>query len=144
MAVRDPAIKRNFKCKVCQSALELGNMGKGAVVKHSKSVKRVQNSESWKSSSAAMLASWTGAKNLQTNKFDNNLTDSSSENMINYDVSETDSKVTIDPASSSQNLDVPNQGISSSSTGSDSSIFLKWAIIESWNPYNFKLVRLDY
>ena len=29
MAVRDPAIKRNFKCKVCQSALELGNMGKG-------------------------------------------------------------------------------------------------------------------
>ena len=36
-------------------------MRKGAVVKHSKSVKHVQNSESRKSSSAAMLASWIGA-----------------------------------------------------------------------------------
>ena len=75
-----------------------------------------------------MLASWTGAKNLQTNKFDNNVTDSSSKNMINHDFSEANSKVTIDPAPSSQNLDVPNQGISLSSTGSGSSIFEKWAI----------------
>ena len=71
-----------------------------------------------------MLASWTGARNLQTNKFDNNVTDSSSKNMINHDFYETNSKVTIDPAPSSHNLDVPNQGISSSSTGSGSSIFL--------------------
>ena len=61
--LEDPASKHNFKCKVRQSTLELGNMGKGAVVKHSKSVKHVQNSESRKSSSATMLASWTGTKN---------------------------------------------------------------------------------
>ena len=75
-----------------------------------------------------MLASWTGAKNLQTNKFDNNVTDSSSKNMINHDFSETNSNVTIDPAPSSQNLDVPNQGISSFSSRSASSIFEKWTI----------------
>ena len=46
---------------MCQSTLELVNIGKGPVVKHIKSVKHVQNSESRKSSSAAMLASWTGA-----------------------------------------------------------------------------------
>ena len=45
-------------------------MGREAVVKNSKSVKHVQNSESRNCSSAAMLASWTGAKNLQTHKFD--------------------------------------------------------------------------
>ena len=39
-------------------------MGKGAVVMHSKSVKHVQNSENWKSSSAAMLASWAVPKIL--------------------------------------------------------------------------------
>jgi len=39
-------------------------MGREALVKHSKSVKHVQNSESRNCSSAAMLASWTGAKNL--------------------------------------------------------------------------------
>ena len=44
MAVEDPASKHNFKCIVCQFTLELGNMGK--VVKHSKFVKHVQNSES--------------------------------------------------------------------------------------------------
>ena len=36
--LEDPASKHNFKCKVCQSTLELGNMGKWAVVKHSKSI----------------------------------------------------------------------------------------------------------
>ena len=55
--LEDPASKLNFKCKVCQSTLVLGNMGKGAVVKHSKSFKHVQNFESRKSSLAAMLAS---------------------------------------------------------------------------------------
>ena len=35
--LEDPASKHNFKCEVCQSTLELGNVGKGAVVKHSKS-----------------------------------------------------------------------------------------------------------
>ena len=100
------------------------------MVENSKSVKNVQNSGSRKSSLAAMLAFWTGAKNLQTNKFDNNVivTDSSSENMINHVFSETNSKVTIHSATSIQNLDVPNQGISSSSTGSGSGIFEKWAI----------------
>ena len=39
-------------------------MGKATVVKHSKSVKHVQNSEGRKSSLAGMLASWTGAKNI--------------------------------------------------------------------------------
>ena len=39
-------------------------MVKGAVVKRCKSVKDVQNSERQKSSSAAMIGSWTGAKNL--------------------------------------------------------------------------------
>ena len=73
-------------------------MGKGAVVKHSKTVKHVQNSETQKSSSAAMLASWTVAKNLQTNKFDNSVTDSSSENMINHDFFDDNPEVTIDPA----------------------------------------------
>ena len=61
-------------------------MGKAAVVKHTKSVKPVQHSETQKNSLAAMLASWTSAKNLQTDKFDNNVTDSSSENMINRDL----------------------------------------------------------
>ena len=96
--LEDPASKRNFKCKVCQSTLELGNMGKGAVVKHSKSVKHVQNSESRKSSAAAMLSFWTGNKNLQTSKLHNNVTDSSSENMVNHDFSESNPEVTIDPA----------------------------------------------
>ena len=44
MAVEDPARKHNFKCIVCQFTLELRNMEKG--VKHSNSVKHVQNSES--------------------------------------------------------------------------------------------------
>ena len=58
----------------------------------------MQNSESQKSSSAAMLVSWTGAKNLQSNKFDNNITDSSSKNMMNHDFSKTNPEVTMDPA----------------------------------------------
>ena len=64
-------------------------------------------------------------RNLSTNKFDNNVTDSSSENMINHDFSKTNPEVTIDPAPPSQNFDVPNQGISSSFTASDPSIFEK-------------------
>ena len=65
-----------------------------------------------------MLAFWTGGKTLQTNKLHNNVTDSSSKNP----------EVTIDQAPPSQNLDVPNQGISSSSGASDPSNFEKWAI----------------
>ena len=72
-------------------------MGKGAVVKHSKTVKHVHNSETRKISLAAMLASWTVTKNLQMNKFDNNVTDSSSENMINHDFFDDNPEVTIDP-----------------------------------------------
>ena len=49
-----------------------------------------------------MLAFWTGGKTPQTNKFHNNVTDSSSKNP----------EVTIDQAPTSQNLDVPNQDIS--------------------------------
>ena len=57
--LEDPASKHNFMCKVCQSTLELGNMGKEAVVKQTRFVKHVQNSESRKSSLAASsLASW--------------------------------------------------------------------------------------
>ena len=100
--LEDPASKHNFKCKVCQSTLELGNMGKAVLTKHIKSVKHVRNSESRKSSSAAMLAFWTGGKTLQTNKLHNNVTDSSSKNP----------EVKIDQAPPSQNLDVPNQDIS--------------------------------
>ena len=48
--------------------------------------------------------------------------------MINHDFSETNPEVTIDPAPPSLNLDVPNQGISSSSTASGPSMFEKWAI----------------
>ena len=39
--LEDPASKHNFKCKVCQSILELGNMGKAVLTKHIKSVKHV-------------------------------------------------------------------------------------------------------
>ena len=53
--LEDPASKHNFKRKVCQSALELGNMGKAVLTKHIKSVKHVRNFENRKSSSAAML-----------------------------------------------------------------------------------------
>ena len=77
-------------------------MGKAVLTKHIKSVKHVWNSEGQKSSSAAILAFWTGGKTLQTNKLHNNVTDSSSKNP----------EVTIDQAPTSQNLDVPNQGIS--------------------------------
>ena len=72
-----------------------------------------------------MLASWTGAKNLQTNKFDNNVTDSSYENMTDQDFSESNPLVTIDPAPPSLNLGAPNQGISLSSTASGPSIKLR-------------------
>ena len=61
--MEDTASKRNFKCIICQSSLELGNMGRGALVKHCKSVKHKSNLESQKSSSASMLALWTGAQN---------------------------------------------------------------------------------
>ena len=54
----DPISKHNFRCKVCQCTLELGNMGKGALVKHTKSAKHVKNSEELNSASAGILASW--------------------------------------------------------------------------------------
>ena len=43
----DPMSKGNFRCKVCQSTLELGNMGRGALVNHNKSAKHIKNSVGW-------------------------------------------------------------------------------------------------
>ena len=51
--LEDPASKHNFKFKVCQSTLDLGNIGKAVLSKHIKSVEHVRNSEGRKSSSAA-------------------------------------------------------------------------------------------
>ena len=57
--LEDRASKHDFVYKVCQSTLELGNMGKEAVVKQTRSVRHVLNTESRKSSLAAfLLASW--------------------------------------------------------------------------------------
>ena len=55
----DPMNKHNFRCKFCQSSLELANMGRAAVVKHMKSSKHVTNSQELNSTSAGLLASWT-------------------------------------------------------------------------------------
>ena len=55
----DPTTKHNFRCKLCQASLELGNMGRGALVKHMKSSKYVKNSQESNSASAGLLASWT-------------------------------------------------------------------------------------
>ena len=44
----DPMSKHSFKCKTCQVTLDLGNMGRGALVKHNKSVKHIKNSEKTK------------------------------------------------------------------------------------------------
>ena len=70
----DPMSKHNFRCKVCQSTLELGNMGRGALVKHTKSAKHIKNSEDLNSASAGMLASWTRPVNKSV---ESNLTTSS-------------------------------------------------------------------
>ena len=48
----DPKSKHSFKCKVCQSTLDLGNMGRGALVKHNKSAKHIKNLEELNSASA--------------------------------------------------------------------------------------------
>ena len=65
----DPMSKHSFKCKTCQVTLDLGNMGRGALVKHNKSVKHIKNSEKTKSTSAAMLQFWTrpAAKSVESN-----------------------------------------------------------------------------
>ena len=70
----DPMSKHNFRCKVCQSTLELGNMGRGALLKHTKSAKHIKNSEDLNSASAGMLASWTRPVNKSV---ESNLTTSS-------------------------------------------------------------------
>ena len=41
----DPKSKHSFKCKICQCTLDLGNMGRGALVKHNKSAKHIKNAE---------------------------------------------------------------------------------------------------
>ena len=45
----DPKSKHSFKCKICQCTLDLGNMGRGALVKHNKSAKHIKNAEYFKS-----------------------------------------------------------------------------------------------
>ena len=54
----DPVSKGNFRCSLCHVTLELSNMGRNALMKHS-SKKHQQNFETSKSASAAMLTSWT-------------------------------------------------------------------------------------
>ena len=65
----DPMSKHYFRCKVCQIKLDLGNMGRGALVKHNKSAKHIKNLEEINSTSAAMLTSWTrpAAKSVGSN-----------------------------------------------------------------------------
>ena len=70
----DPMSKHNFRCKVCQSTLELSNMGRGVLVKHTKSNKHNKNSLDLNSASAGMLASWTRPVNKSV---ESNLTTSS-------------------------------------------------------------------
>ena len=55
----DPNSRHSFKCKVCQSTLDLGNMGRGALVKHNKSSKHIKNLEELNSASARTMLSWT-------------------------------------------------------------------------------------
>ena len=99
--------KRNFKCIICQSSLELGNMGRGALVKHCKSVKHKRNLESRKSSSASMLASWSGAQNPHVT----NLTDNEPTSDIEHanELSLTNYPFATAPAPPSQNVDILNQ-----------------------------------
>ena len=55
----DPKSKHSFKCKICQCTLDLGNMGRGALVKHNKSAKHIKNAEYFNSPSSRTLLSWT-------------------------------------------------------------------------------------
>ena len=57
--LEDPKSKHSFKCNVCQSTLDLGNMGRGALTKHNKSAKHIKNVEELRSASARTLLSWT-------------------------------------------------------------------------------------
>ena len=56
--MEDTVSKRNFKCIICQSSLELGNMGKGALVKHRKSVKQKSSFVDWCSKSSCYQCNW--------------------------------------------------------------------------------------
>ena len=54
----------NFKCSKCQCILELGNMGRGALTKHMKSLKHTSVDQGRQSKSAGLMSSW--AKSSQT------------------------------------------------------------------------------
>ena len=86
MLLRDPISKHNFRCKVCQCTLELGNMGKGALVKHTKSAKHVKNSEELNSASAGILASWARpASSTCSTSSNNSVAGSTSETIVVQD-----------------------------------------------------------
>ena len=83
----DTKIKHSFKCKVCQSNLDLGNMGRGALVKH-KSAKHIKNVEELSSASARTLLSSTrpvnknGESNSNANSINSAVTGSTSEAIV--------------------------------------------------------------
>ena len=76
----DPVSKGNFRCSLCHVTLELSNMGRNALVKHSKSKKHQQNFETSKSASAAMLTSWTRVRTKPNSAGDQEVKDGSSVN----------------------------------------------------------------
>ena len=83
----DPKSMHSFKYKVCQSALDLGNMGRWALVKH-KSAKHIENVEELSSASARTLLYWTslvtknGESNSNANSINSGVTGSTSETII--------------------------------------------------------------
>ena len=73
--LEDPKSKHSFKCNVCHSTLDLGNMGRGALTKHNKSAKHIKNVEELRSASARTLLSWTrpATKNGESNSNGNRI-----------------------------------------------------------------------
>ena len=84
----DPKSKHSFKCKICQCTLDLGNMGRGALVKHNKSAKHIKNAEYFNSPSSRTLLSWTrpvtkgGESPENANSINSAVTGSTSETII--------------------------------------------------------------
>ena len=86
--LEDPKSKHSFKCNVCHSTLDLGNMGRGALTKHNKSAKHIKNVEELRSASARTLLSWTrpiaknGESNANTNSINSAVTGSTSDTIV--------------------------------------------------------------
>ena len=56
--VEDETDKHRFKCRICNSSLDLGNMGKRALTIHQDGKKHVMNSKLRSSESSCLMKTW--------------------------------------------------------------------------------------